>query len=152
VGAGATTVDADDLNRRLAGAGVEVRSRGDGSAAIVLASDITFGSGRADLNPAVMASLKRVAQQVRATPGVREIRIEGHTDSDPIRKSGWKSNEDLSRARADMVRKFLISQGIDDNLLSVEGYGPARPLVQPERSPADKAKNRRVEVILIPAK
>jgi len=139
----------DELTRKLTADGVDARKRSDGSTAVMLASDITFGAGRADLTSGAQKVLQRVAQAVKASPDVGSIRVEGHTDSDPIKKSGWASNEELSKARAESVRRFLVTQGIEENLLSVEGLGASQP-VAPNTSPTNKAKNRRVEVVLVP--
>ncbi len=127
-------------------------ARGDGGATITLASDITFQAGRSDLNRSAQTSLQRVAAALkRERTNIHEVRIEGHTDSDPIRRSGWKNNEELSLARAGSVRKFLVAQGIEEDLLAVEGYGPTKPVAS-NSSNEGKAKNRRVEIVLVPGK
>ena len=131
---------------RLEASGVRVEGRGTG-AAIILASDVTFKAGQADLSKQAMATLGRVAVALMSTPGVQGIRVEGHTDSDPIRKSGWASNEALSQARAENVRKFLVKNGLDQSTVTVMGYGAARP-VFPNDTAAHKANNRRVEIVI----
>ena len=142
-GAGEPTVD---VRSRLEASGVRVEGRGSG-AAIILASDVTFKAGQADLSKTAMVTLGRVALALKSTPGVQGIRVEGHTDSDPIRKSGWASNEALSQARAENVRKFLIQHGLDRSTVTVMGYGAARP-VFPNDTAAHKANNRRVEIVI----
>ncbi len=128
--------------------GVEVRSGKNGETTITLASDVTFKPGRADLSTKSQATLEKVALALRNASGVREVRIEGHTDSDPIRKSGWKDNRHLSVERASTVRRFLVTKGLDDAVVHVEGHGADRPLA-PNTSDTGKAQNRRVEIILI---
>ena len=135
-----------DVRTRLEASGVRVEGRGTG-AAIILASDVTFKAGQADLSKRAMATLGRVAIALKSTPGVTGIRVEGHTDSDPIRKSGWASNEALSQARAENVRKFLVKQGLDRSTVTVMGYGAARP-VFPNDTAVHKANNRRVEIVI----
>ena len=75
--------------------------------------------------------------------GGKQIRVEGHTDSDPIKVSRWKSNQELSVARADAVKKYLVSKGVDANEVSVAGFGSDRP------KSSDKAQNRRVEIVVV---
>ncbi|MHC4931437.1 MAG: OmpA/MotB family protein, partial [Planctomycetota bacterium] len=88
------------------------------------------------------------AVALKQTEGIRAVRVEGHTDSDPIRKSGWKSNEALSLARAEMVRKYLVDRGIEKSLLQVKGFGASEPVV-PNKTDEGKARNRRVEIVVL---
>jgi len=144
----AATVDGRAIADQLGGVeGVKVNPRADG-ATIVLASDVNFRSGQADLSKAAEAALKQVATVLQSSAGVAQIRIEGHTDSDPIRKSGWPSNEELSRARAERVQAYLLNQGVSAEVLSIAGYGSTRP-VAPNSTNEGKAANRRVEIIVL---
>ena len=78
------------------------------------------------------------------TRGVKRIRIEGHTDD----VGGAKKNQELSQARAESVRNFLIKKGVEPERLQAVGYGDTRPL--DKRKTADaRAKNRRVEFIIV---
>jgi chemotaxis protein MotB len=148
-GGGETGIDTAKLRNDLEGSGISVAERQDGGASIILASDITFHAGRADLNGTAQTALSRVATALkRERTNISEVRIEGHTDSDPIRKSGWKDNEELSLARAGSVRKFLVAQGIEEDLLSVEGYGAVKPVASNTTNDG-KARNRRVEIVLV---
>ena len=124
--------------------GVSVK---DGGSTIVLASDVTFRPGRADLNKDATRALGQVAASLKNVQQIGKIRVEGHTDADPIKKSGWKDNRELSLARANQVRRYLVSQGISEDLLSVEGFGEAKPIAS-NKTEAGKAQNRRVEIIL----
>lgn len=128
--------------------GVDVISNDDGGATIILASDVTFKPGRADLSKKAITILQKVAAALKSTEAVRAVRVEGHTDSDPIRRSGWKDNDALSLARAKMVRKYLVGQGVAKDFVSVEGLGASKP-VQSNKTQTGKAKNRRVEIILL---
>jgi len=144
----AATVDGRAIAEQLGGVeGVKVNARADG-ATIVLSSDVNFRSGQADLSKAAETALKRVASVLQSSAGVTQIRIEGHTDSDPIRKSGWTNNEELSRARAERVQAFLLNQGVSADMLSIAGSGAARP-VAPNSTAQGKAANRRVEIIVL---
>jgi len=143
-------IDVEKLGEEL-GEGAKVYERDDGGATIVLASDVTFTAGRADLNRQAQETLRRVAEKLKETSGYNRLRIEGHTDSDPIRKSGWRDNRELSLARASKVRMFLVAQGIGEDVMSVEGHGAARPIAS-NTSSAGKARNRRVEIVLVAPK
>ena len=127
--------------------GVRVETNGSG-ATIVLASDVTFGSGRTDLSKNAQSTLKRVAVALKEASGVGQVRIEGHTDSEPIRKSGFASNEELSLARARNVEKFLLHQGVPGAVLSVEGHGEAKPVAS-NATKTGRAANRRVEIVVV---
>jgi flagellar motor protein MotB len=142
------TVDANALADRLRGTGVEVAPGENGGAKITLASDVTFRAGRADLNKKAISTLDRVAKALIETQGVRSVRVEGHTDSDPIVKSGWRDNEHLSLERAKVVRNYLVSRGIKGNLLEVDGHGAEQPVASNDDKDG-KARNRRVEIILV---
>jgi flagellar motor protein MotB len=127
--------------------GVSVK---DGGSTIVLASDVTFRPGRADLNKDATRTLGQVAASLKSVEQIGKIRVEGHTDADPIKKSGWKDNRELSLARANQVRRYLVSQGISESLVAVEGFGESKPIAS-NKTEAGKAQNRRVEIILHPA-
>ena len=142
------SVDAEALAARLSGAGVEVAPGENGGAKITLASDVTFRAGRADLNKKAISTLDRVAKALLETQGVRGVRVEGHTDADPIVKSGWRDNEHLSLERAKVVRNYLVSRGIEGKLLEVDGHGAEQPVASND-SKDGKARNRRVEIILV---
>ena len=126
---------------------VKVEARKNG-ATLILASDVSFRSGRTDLSNKAQGTLKRVASALREAPGVREVRIEGHTDSQPIRKSGWASNEELSLARAQIVEKFLLNQGVASGMMRVEGHGESKP-IETNQTKQGRAANRRVEIVVV---
>lgn len=128
--------------------GLEVFANDDGGATIVLASDITFRPGRADLNREAEATLREVARAINESGGYSDIRVEGHTDSDPIRKSGWRSNEELSMARAEVVRAYLVNQGVGETGVQVNGFGARRPIAS-NTTREGKKRNRRVEIVVV---
>jgi chemotaxis protein MotB len=77
------------------------------------------------------------------------IRVEGHTDNVPIHTKRFPSNWELSTIRAVNVLKYFANEGrIDPRRLSAVGYGESKPLVA-NNSPRDRAKNRRVEIVLL---
>lgn len=105
------------------------------------AGGVVFQFGREAIRPESIARLSRIAAAMKACPTVR-FSVEGHTDSDGIASQ----NVDLSHRRAQAVVAILIRQGIDAGRLLSEGHGATKPLV-PNDSPANKARNRRIEII-----
>ncbi len=105
------------------------------------AGGIVFQFGREAMRPESVARVRRIAEAMKACASVR-FSVEGHTDSDGIASQ----NVDLSHRRAQAVVALLIRQGVDAARLLSEGHGAAKPLV-PNDSPANKARNRRIEII-----
>jgi chemotaxis protein MotB len=94
--------------------------------------------------------LDQVAASVRRTYPGQLIGIEGHTDADPIRKSNWKDNHELSYQRGKAVFDYLSTKGgIPANQLYVAAYGPNHPVAS-NGSSSGKAQNRRVEFVVRP--
>lgn len=81
-----------------------------------------------------------------------KLLVAGYTDNSPIgpalQRQGVTSNQDLSQRRADAVRQFLISQGVNSDLVEAKGFGDADPVAS-NSSAAGRAKNRRVELSLV---
>ena len=129
------------VSQSSAGEGVEVFTGRDGSTGLRIQGDLLFASGQ---DKVTAGGMKTLAGLVGIINEGRGIRIAGHSDSDPIRNSPWKSNLHLSAARALSVALYLKQKGVPIDLMSVQGYGPSQPL-----SGADKARNRRVEIFLL---
>lgn len=126
---------------------LEMASRG---LVITMANDILFDSGKAKLKSNSHSTLKKIASVINETVPDRDVGIEGHTDNVPIKHSGWKSNWELSSARAASVLHYLIDEcGIAPQRLSAIGYGEFRP-IDTNDTKAGRAKNRRVEIIILP--
>jgi flagellar motor protein MotB len=105
--------------------------------------DVLFASGKADLTANAKKTLAKVAKALNSAEHKgHNVRVEGHTDTDPIRRSKWKDNQQLSEARADAVAAYLQSQGVAGGRLSTVGYGSTQPK-------ATKALSRRVEVVVL---
>jgi len=105
-------------------------------------SDVLFSSGKTSLKGAAKNSLSQVASVLNNNYSSRSVRIEGYTDTDPIRKSGHKSNYHLAFERAYAVRDYLIQRGITKDRISLASYGPDKPL-------GSKSQSRRVEIVVI---
>lgn len=113
---------------------------------LTLNDSLLFQSGRATLTADGERLLQRVSRIIK--PIGRRIRVEGHSDNIPITTARYPSNWELSTARAVNVVKYFIHQGrIDPRLLSAVGYADVKPRVSND-SKAQRAKNRRVEIIL----
>jgi len=110
-----------------------------GGAHLVL-EGVNFQTSSAKLTPESLAVLDRVVEGLKGSPDVR-ILIEGHTDS----QGPDKANMDLSKGRADAVRDYFISKGIDASRLKTKGYGETKPIGD-NKTAEGRAKNRRVEL------
>jgi chemotaxis protein MotB len=128
--------------------GISVNLRG-GDVVFTIPTSVTFGSGKASVSHGGQDALRILARRLRAEfTGEARFHVEGHTDSDPIRSSGFKSNRDLSLRRSMAVVTFLVDEcKIADERFVVAGYGPHRPLASND-SAANKARNRRVELVV----
>ena len=123
-----------------------------GKLSVSLVDQILFRSGQSKLNEQGEQVLKRVADILKNVSG-KQIRIEGHTDNVPISealKKIFPSNWELSTARATTVVRYLEDMGgISPQLLIAAGYGQTRPIAD-NGTAEGRAKNRRIEIALIP--
>lgn len=114
-------------------------------------AEIFFDSGKADIREDAKPTLLKVTEILNRDVKDSKIAIEGHTDNDPIKHSGWKSNWELSAARALAVLHNFINDGSVDPLrVSAVAYGEYHPLV-PNDAPQGRQQNRRVEIVILPA-
>jgi chemotaxis protein MotB len=108
---------------------------------------ILFDPGEAQMKPQSTPVLHRVADLIRSTS--QPVRIEGHTDNVPIQTRRYPSNWELSTARAIAVLRYLIdAEAVSPKRLSAVGYADVKPLL-PNDTPAQRALNRRVEILLL---
>lgn len=116
---------------------------------VTLSGDLLFEFDQAKLRPQAEPKLRQVARLLRMDPE-RRVVLEGHADT----IGGDDYNLKLSERRAEAVRTWLVQQGhINPSQLDMVGYGSAKPLVPPSRTPAQQQPNRRVEVrVLTPSK
>lgn len=125
--------------------GMDIRRRGN-ETVINIPSDVFFASGSATLNGSGEKSMGKIADYIRKNHSGGLIRIEGHSDSDPIRrtKSKFHCNWELSFERSHAVMHFLVEKGqVDPRHVVCEAYGEFQP-----QNSGDKSKNRRVEIVL----
>ena len=150
----------DDLLRQIE----ELKERGvgtgdtpegwEGTGAVVwttVPGDLLFASGKASLKPTAAAKLATVASVIQNRYAGRDIYVVGHTDNDPIKRSGWKDNWELSCQRALAVARELIKRGVPADDVMAAGRGETKPRAS-NATPAGKAKNRRVEIYAVVSK
>jgi chemotaxis protein MotB len=115
---------------------------------IALGDKILFDPGRTDLKPEGKDALTQVTAVLKDMQG-RNFQVAGHTDNVPIKSPKFRSNWDLSTARAVEVTNFMITSGLEGKRLSAAGYSDQSP-VAPNDTPENKARNRRIEITLVP--
>ena len=118
----------------------------DGRTSVVIRGDGLFGSGSVDVKTDILPLLVRIAEALNEVPG--KVLVTGHTDSVPIRTVRFPSNWHLSQARAEAVAKVLGENLTDPTRLTAEGRAETEPRA-PNDTPENRARNRRVEVILV---
>jgi chemotaxis protein MotB len=118
-----------------------------GTITVTLPNAILFDPGKAALRNATSKELDHIYSVLKAKYPGRHIEVAGHTDSDPIKKSKWTDNLELSSERAMAVARYLKAKGIADNKISATGYGAGRPLAS-NSTASGKQKNRRVEIVV----
>ncbi|MCM8779880.1 MAG: OmpA family protein [Candidatus Omnitrophica bacterium] len=117
---------------------------------ITFVADVLFDSGQAKIRPEAYAVLDKVARVLNENVVQFNIGIEGHTDNEPIKHSGWKSNWELSTARALSVLHYLVDErNIAAQRVSAIGYGEYKP-VAPNDTSQNRRLNRRVEIVVLP--
>ena len=145
--------DYNQLNQRLSGeiAAQQVHiTRLQGAIKVAVNSDLLFPSGSWQMPPQAAQTISEMAPVL--APFVQtNVIVTGYTDNVPVgpelRQQGVDSNQQLSLRRAQTVGNFLISQGVNPNLVSERGLGDADP-VAPNDTPQGRAQNRRVELTL----
>ena len=126
---------------------VEMQGRG---LVVTVVAEVLFDSGKAGIKPEAEDILNKVINVLKDKVPDKSILIEGHTDNDPIKYSGWKSNWELSTARAMSVVHYFVGQGsLDPSRLSAAGCGEYRPVASNDTEEG-KAQNRRVELVILP--
>ncbi len=111
---------------------------------------IKFAPASAEINPSSYDILNKVAEIIKEKFSIHYIEVDGHTDSDRVGPSSkYPSNWELSSARASSVVRFLIKQhNFNPRLFTAVGYSDTAPIV-PNATRENKAKNRRVEIVVL---
>ncbi len=118
-----------------------------GTITVTLANTILFDSGKATLKNATSTELDHILSVLKQKYSGKDIDVVGHTDTDPIQKSAWKDNLELSAQRALSVARYLMQHGVPEQQVRAAGCGPARPIAS-NTTATGKAKNRRVEIVV----
>lgn len=122
---------------------LSVNEEGTKTTVTLLAADL-FPSGSATVNESYLDTLHRVTAALNKVPG--RVLVVGHTDNQPIKSLRFQDNFELSRERAVSV-VTVLQQGLDNRArLSFTGVGSSQPRY-PESDPANRSRNRRVEII-----
>jgi chemotaxis protein MotB len=117
---------------------------------ITVVGDVLFDSGKAKIRPEAYTILDKVATVLKENVPGLNVGIEGHTDNQPIKFSGWKSNWELSSARALSVLHYLVEEKeIVPERVSAVGYGEYKPVASNETKEG-RQLNRRVEIVILP--
>jgi chemotaxis protein MotB len=115
---------------------------------VQIKTDILFPSGSAEIQPAAVDVLERLATILVQRP--YPIRVEGHTDNRPIRTAQFPSNWELSAARAARIVRLFEQHGIPSNRMVVAGMGENRPVADNDTE-AGRNHNRRVALVILGA-
>ncbi|MBC7544950.1 MAG: OmpA family protein [Candidatus Sericytochromatia bacterium] len=123
---------------------IQIQERG---LVISLRDAAFFDSGAADLRSSVLPKLGRFLRQLEGVPN--DMRIEGHTDSQPIHSSQFPSNWELSGARAGSLLRFTSGHTtIRQRQLSIAGYADQRPIAD-NKADEGRQRNRRVDIVIL---
>jgi chemotaxis protein MotB len=113
-----------------------------GTITVELESDVLFDSGKVLLKKNAQTRLDKIAGTIKDKYAGKEIYVIGHTDADPIHKSKWADNWELSAERALAVTRYLVKHGVSPKQLVAAGRGENQP------GGGKKAQNRRVEIVV----
>ncbi len=139
----------DKLKREIGNKEVKIEMLERGLV-ITFVSEVLFDSGKAKLREDALEKINKVSSVLNTTVRDLNVGVEGHTDNVPIKYSGWKSNWELSSARAMSVLHHLVdSQGVAPQRLSATGYGEYHPVATNDTAEG-RQKNRRVEIVILP--
>jgi chemotaxis protein MotB len=126
---------------------IEVREEKRG-VVVALSEAFFFQSGSADLQRGTGPLLDIVARKLKGQGF--DVMVEGHTDNVPIRSTKYRSNWELSTARATSVISFFLDQvGFDASRLAAAGYGEHKPVATND-TPEGRTRNRRVDIVVVP--
>ena len=114
---------------------------GAGTLTVRVPGDVLFDSGQVELRSGARQTLQQIASVLQREHAGDTVRVEGYTDTDPIRHSPWADNMELSAQRALAVYRYLKDQGIDPRRMYAAAYGEHRPR-------ATKEQSRRVEIVV----
>jgi len=136
------------VNKASGFEGMDVKyDRAAGTITVTLQNTVLFSSGQATLKKTTISELDRIRTVLKDRYRGMQVDVVGHTDSDPIKKSKWKDNWQLSAERALSVLRYLNSKGISSDQIRAVAAGSSRPVAS-NKSVSGKAQNRRVEIVV----
>ena len=118
-----------------------------GTITVTLENTLLFSAGKAVMKKTTVGELDHIRNVIKERYGSMPIDIIGHTDSDPIKKSSWKDNWELSAQRSLSVLRYLESKGMGADTLRAIAAGSSRPVAS-NSTASGKARNRRVEIVV----
>lgn len=121
--------------------GVTVSNR-NGEVVVTIEGDVLFDSGKATLKTDAKRTLDKVVSEIKKKYPDNRVRISGFTDTDPIKRSGFKTNYHLGFERAFNVGDYVVSKGLDKSRVYYASYGDILPR-------ATKKESRRVELSIV---
>jgi chemotaxis protein MotB len=122
-------------------AGVTAENR-NGTLVLTIEGDVLFDSGKATLKPEAKRTLDKVVSEIRKKYPSNQLRLAGFTDTDPIKKSGFKTNFHLGFERSFSVGQYISTKGIDETRIEYASFGPNVPR-------PTKKESRRVEIAIV---
>jgi len=132
------------LAPQIASGRVSVEESGERTLITLTATDL-FASGSANIDASYRSLVRDVGHALEKVPG--RVLVIGHTDDQPLRSIRFKDNYELSRARALQVTDLIRSVLTDGSRIEAAGKGSLEPKYLPADAPANRARNRRVEII-----
>lgn len=140
------SIDEMTKNGDLNGVDAQITDKG---LLITFKDDFLFYSASASLTESAMKTLDNIGVLIGEKFALHYIRVEGHTDSQPINSFMYPSNWELSGARASSIIRYLIQRfKFMPNIFTSVGYSDTRPIVD-NKTPENRAKNRRVEILVL---
>ena len=123
----------------------------EGKLKVTMVDQVLFSEGGFRLNSQAKAVLGKLVPTLSGLQQTKII-VDGYTDNVPIgpglKREGISSNLELSSRRADVVVEYLVNQGVNQNLISAQGFGESNPVASND-TPEGRAQNRRIEVTLV---
>ncbi|MCC4600423.1 type IVB secretion system protein IcmH/DotU [Xanthomonas melonis] len=127
---------------------LSVDEQPDGQSRVRLSSAAMFASGGVDVEPDQRGLIAQIAAAIEQLPG--RVIVVGHTDDVPVRSLRFADNYALSAARAQAVAQLLRAQLTTPGRVEALGAGDSQPLARPPQLPANRARNRRVDILFQP--
>ena len=118
-----------------------------GTLKVTLKGASLFAPGEAVLKKTVYPDLTHIADVLKSQYSSAQVAVVGHTDSDPIRKTQWKDNWELSAHRSFSVLRYLTDKGVAKDQIWAVAKGATQPVAS-NLTATGKARNRRVEIIV----